>query len=166
MPKNYKRYEVDLIDRYMIPKGDSYNQFIKFCQLARWTQWCGDHSIPKKLHWNYGFGLYSRFDGREEDIVLTLKSMHAWFNSYLWTIAQPTVQKAWMRNVRKRTMKRELQEMLKSIEKTWLAHSTQLDNMRGVCKYARSGYSHSAHAALCEDWAAKVATVREIIDSW
>ncbi|KAF2451353.1 hypothetical protein P171DRAFT_4396 [Karstenula rhodostoma CBS 690.94] len=153
-------------NRYLIPKGDSYKQFIKFCQLARWTQWCGDHSISKKLHWNYSFELGPRSDDWEEDMFLILKSLHSRFDSYLWTIANPTIQNAWKRDVRKRTMKRELQKMLESIDKAWMAHCRGLENLQGVYKHARSGYSRCAYDSLRDEWATKVANVREIISSW
>ncbi|KAL5399353.1 hypothetical protein PMIN06_004876 [Paraphaeosphaeria minitans] len=152
-------------NRYLTPKGDSYKQFINFCLLARWTQWCGHHTIPKKLHWNYRFGINSEF-GSEEDTFSVLRSIHRWFNSYLWTIAQPNVQNAWLRNVRKRTMKRELQKMLESIETAWNVHHTRMEDTKDANTCKSVGYSASAYASLSEDWATRVAIVKEVISSW
>ncbi|KAK7192654.1 hypothetical protein DPSP01_006596 [Paraphaeosphaeria sporulosa] len=166
-PITKKRFELcdTFGNRYLIPKGNSYNQFINFCLLAHWTQWCGNHSIPKKLHWNYRFGINTEF-GSEADTFSVLRSFHKWFSSYLWTIAQPNVQNAWLRNVRRRTMKRELQKMLESIERAWRVHHTRMEDTKDADTRKSVSYSASAYASLRDDWATRVAIVKEVISSW
>lgn len=116
------------------------------------------------MHWNYEFGV----DLWEEECLSMREATSRWFNAYLWTIAQTNVQSAWLRNVRKRLMKPEIQKILEGIEKAWEADCTPLDEVHtdGADTLNDMGYSPGADGLLCKEWTAKVAIVKEIINNW
>jgi hypothetical protein len=120
----------------------------------------------KKLPWKYSFESIAECHNRV-DMFRNLLSLRKWFNSCLWAIAQPSIQNAWVRDVRKYTMKAEMQKIVDRVETTWCEQAKRLEeNLHGGSESERYRYPDGAYGLLRKDWITRIAIVRSIINDW